>query len=214
MEQEKTTQEELEHGAATAPGEAAVNSGEAVDGSAEQPSEQPLEPPEAESPEARMAALEEEKDALYDQLLRQRAEFENARKRTDRESEEKRQFAESVLVESLLPVLDAFERAEQALKEAGHEDVVKGYELIHKQLYDLLARAGLTPVEAVGKIFDPRVHHAVDRVETADHPDQEIVEEMQRGYRFKDRLLRPALVKVAVHAEPDAGSSAEAERSG
>ncbi len=142
--------------------------------------------------------LEAEKQELYDQLLRQRAEFENVRKRLDREALEKRRFAEASLVESLLPVLDSFERALASMAESGQEDFVQGAEMIYKQLLDTLTQAGLKPLPAEGQTFDPMYHHAVERVETTDHDDQQIVEELQRGYLFKGRLLRPALVKVAV----------------
>lgn len=147
--------------------------------------------------------LESENQELYDRFLRQRAEFENVRKRHDREAKEKRDFAEAGLVESLLPVLDAFERALASLAGSGQDDYYKGLELVYKQLLDTLTRAGLKPLESLGRTFDPFFHHAVERLETTEHPDQQIVEELQRGYLFKDRMLRPALVKVAVHpADP------------
>ncbi len=151
-----------------------------------------------EDPEQAVQKLEAEKQELYDQLLWQRAEFENVRKRLDREALEKRRFAEASLVESLLPVLDSFERALASMAESGQEDFVQGAEIIYKQLQDTLTQVGLKSFPAVGQIFDPMYHHAVERVETTDHDDQQIVEVLQRGYLFKDRLLRPALVKVAV----------------
>ena len=210
MKQDKTTQEEIDRDRiADETSSDSADSGDTGEEGAAQT--------DVDSPEARVVALEEEKAALYDQLLRQRAEFENARKRMEREWEGKRQFAEAALVETLLPVLDAFERAEHSLKESGQEEFLKGYELIHRQLYDVMVRACVSPVESVGQTFDPLIHHAVDRVETADHADQEIVEEMQRGYKLKDRLLRPALVKVAVHVggASDASSDArDGERDG
>ncbi len=176
-------------------------------------------PVEAPSLEEQIKKLLEEKQALYDQLLRRQADFENYRKRTEREQREFRQYTEAALVESLLPVLDAFERALAAPGSENAEEYRKGVELIYKQLFDILARAGLKPVEAVGKPFDPHYHHAVERVETTEHPDHEVLGEMQRGYLLKDRLLRPALVRVAVHpqeagpaeAEPESGSKAKTE---
>lgn len=169
--------------------------------------------PSAEAPslEEQIKKLLEEKRALYDQLLRRQADFENFRKRTEREQREFRQYIEAALVESLLPVLDAFERALAAPGSENAEEYRKGVELIYKQLFDILARAGLKPVEAVGKPFDPHYHHAVERVETTEHPDHEVLGEMQRGYLLKDRLLRPALVRVAVHPEQAAPSDAEPE---
>ncbi len=158
------------------------------------------------APEAATVLVEEllqqrenEKADLYDQLLRQRAEFENVRKRLDREAEEKRQFAESKLVESLLPVLDGLERALASLPDGGPEGFGQGVELVYQQFLDTLTQAGLKPFESVGQPFDPFYHHAVERVETIEHPDHQVLEEMQRGYLFKDKVLRPALVKVAVH---------------
>lgn len=153
-------------------------------------------PPEDQ--EQAVQKLEAEKQELYDQLLRQRAEFENVRKRLDREALEKRRFAEASLVESLLPVLDSFERALASMAESGQEDFVQGAEIIYKQFLDTLTQAGLKSLPAVGQTFDPMYHHAVERVESTEHDDQEVLEELQRGYTFKDRLLRPALVKVAV----------------
>ena len=168
-------------------------------------------PAETPSLEEQIKKLLEEKQALYDQLLRRQADFENFRKRTEREQREFRQYTEAALVESLLPVLDAFERALATSGGGADEEYRKGVELIYKQLFNILARAGLKPVEAVGKPFDPHYHHAVERVETAEHPDHEVLGEMQRGYLLKDRLLRPALVRVAVHPEQAAPSDAEPE---
>jgi molecular chaperone GrpE len=149
--------------------------------------------------EEQLQQLEKEKADIYDQLLRQRAEFENVRKRLDREALEKRLFAESKLVESLLPVLDGLERALASLPDGGPEGFGQGVELIHKQFLSTLAQAGLKSFESVGQPFDPFYHHAVERVETNEHPDHQVLEELQCGYMFKDKVLRPALVKVAVH---------------
>lgn len=199
MEEPKATSEELETtedaevGTEANTGEDGENAGAAA---------------VAETPglEEHLRVLEAEKKELYDRLLRQKADLENYRKRIDREARERRQFAETALVESLLPVLDAFERALAHQSESPQDDYHKGIEMIYSQLLDVLGRAGLKPLEVVGKMFDPTSHHAVERIETTDHADQEVVEELQRGYQFKDRLLRPALVKVAVHPP---GSSTE-----
>lgn len=153
--------------------------------------------------EEQVKRLEEEKNAIYNQLLRRQADFENFRKRVDRERQEFRQYAEADLVTALLPVLDAFGRALAAPLGSGQEEYRKGIELIYRQLMDILTRAGLEPIIAVGHTFDPFLHHAAERVETSDHPDQEVIAELQRGYTFKDRLLRPALVRVAVHPPED-----------
>lgn len=141
--------------------------------------------------------LLEEKQELYDRLLRKQAEFENWRKRTQREKEDFRAHAVADLIHELLPVLDGFDRA---LKQRDHrvpEQFYQGMELIHRELFEVLSRAGLAPVETAGQVFDPHFHHAVETVEVPGARDQEIVEELQRGYKLKHRLLRPATVKVA-----------------
>lgn len=143
--------------------------------------------------------LEEEKRALFEQLLRRQADFENFRKRLEREKQEFRQMAQGNLVAEILPVLDAFERALATGDSGSDEDYRKGVELIYKQFADILAAAGLEPVKTVGQLFDPLIHHAVDKLETNEYPDHAVVAELQRGYTFRQRLLRPALVRVAVH---------------
>jgi molecular chaperone GrpE len=140
--------------------------------------------------------LQTEKDELWDRFLRKQAEFENFRRRTTREKEEIREFAAMETVRLLLPVLDDFERALKVPAEG--DEYRKGIELIHKRLYDTLVQLGLTPIDTAGKKFDPNFHQAVDTVKIEEGEDHAIVEEFQRGYEFKGRLLRPAMVKVAV----------------
>lgn len=162
-------------------------------------------PPATEtlSLEEQLKKLEEEKQALFVQLVRRQADFENFRKRAEREQREIRQHAEADLVTELLPVLDGFERAlATPASSAGDEEYRKGVGLIYKQLFDILTRAGLKPVEATGRTFDPFLHHAVERVETTEYGEDEVIAELQRGYIFKQRLLRPALVRVAVRPRP------------
>jgi molecular chaperone GrpE len=142
--------------------------------------------------------LVREKQELYERLLRKQAELDNFRKRMQREKEDFLQHATTDLVRALLPTLDAFERALKHRDANIPEQFYRGMELIHKQLSDVLARAGLAPVETAGQMFDPHLHQAVETVESPGHRDQEIVEELQRGYKLKHRLLRPAIVKVAV----------------
>lgn len=139
-----------------------------------------------------------EKTELYDRLLRKAAEAENFRKRVQKEKEEYLHHATADLVRALLPVLDSIERALKHRESSGAAEFHQGVELIHKQLLEVLGRAGVSPVETAGKLFDPHLHQAVETVEGSGHRDQEIVEELQRGYKFKHRLLRPAIVKVAV----------------
>lgn len=153
----------------------------------------------------RCAKLEEEKQTILSQTLRRQADLENFRKRVEREKQEFRQRAEVELLTQLLPVVDAFERALTA-EAANIEDYRTGVELIYKQLADLLARAGLEPIAAAGEPFDPNLHHAVERVETTDYPDHTVLAELQRGYTYKQQLVRPALVRVAVHPEAKGGS--------
>lgn len=142
-----------------------------------------------------MRQLQEEKKQLMDQLLRKQAETENFRKRTEREKAEFMQYSLFNAVKELLPILDGFELALGS--DGGGEDYRKGVELIYQKLIGALKKLGLQPVESKGREFDPRMHQAVATVETDQRPDHEIVEELQRGYFFKDRLLRPAMVKVA-----------------
>jgi molecular chaperone GrpE len=148
-----------------------------------------------------------EKQDLYDRLLRKQAELENFRKRTQREKEEFLQHANADLIRSLLPTLDAFERALKQRDAGTPEQFYEGVGLIHRQLIEALARAGLKTIEAQGKSFDPAVHQAVETVQAEEHHrDQEVVEELQRGYELRRRLIRPAVVKVAVHSGGESGN--------
>jgi len=144
---------------------------------------------------AEFQKLKAERDALLDRLARAQAEFDNARKRAAKEQQDFRDFATVDAIKALLPVIDSFERALHARSEPG--DFRAGVELIYKQLQDVLAKLGVRPVAARGEQFDPHIHEAIEMVETPDAADHEVLEEWQRGYKFKDRLLRPAMVKVA-----------------
>lgn len=154
-------------------------------------------PAEAQATGPDVAAIQRERDDYYDRLLRKTAEFENYRKRTDKERREAAQYAASDLLEDLLPVIDDFERALQADARSDVEAYRKGVELIHKRLLDLLASRGAVAIDAVGKDFDPRFHQAITHEESPGHRDGEVIEEVRRGYMYKERLLRPAMVKVA-----------------
>jgi molecular chaperone GrpE len=140
--------------------------------------------------------LRAERDSLVDRLARLQAEFENARKRATREQQDFRDYALADSIRALLPVLDSFERALQAGATKG-SDFRGGVELIYKQLQDALGKLGVRPVPAKGETFDPHLHEAVEMVETTQADDHQILEELQRGYKLKERLLRPAMVKVA-----------------
>jgi molecular chaperone GrpE len=150
---------------------------------------------EASGAESEMQKLKAERDTLLDRLARSQAEFENARRRAGREQQEFRDYATVDAIKSLLPVLDSFERALQVKSEAG--DFRNGVELIYKQLQDALSKLGVRRIPAKGEQFDPHHHEAIELVETADAPDHEVLEELQHGYKLKERLLRPAMVKVA-----------------
>jgi molecular chaperone GrpE len=144
---------------------------------------------------AELQKLKAERDSLLDRLARAQAEFENARRRATKEQQDFRDYAAADAIKSLLPVMDSLERALQVKADPG--DLRNGVELIYKQLQDALAKLGVRAIPAKGEQFDPHVHEAIEMVETSDAPDHEVIEELQRGYKIKDRLLRPAMVKVA-----------------
>jgi molecular chaperone GrpE len=155
------------------------------------------------TPEAQIAALTAERDQLSaekadlkDRLLRALADFDNFRRRAERDRWEYVQFAAMEMVRDLIPILDDFRRAMKV--ETADKEYAKGIELIDQRLFETLKKAGLEPIEAAGKPFDPNLHQAVDRVESEELPDQTVLEEYQSGYNFKGKLLRPAMVKVAV----------------
>jgi molecular chaperone GrpE len=150
---------------------------------------------EASGPGAELQKLKAERDSLLDRLARAQAEFENARRRASKEQQDFRDYAAADSIKPLLPVLDSFERALQVKSEPA--DFRSGVELIYKQLQDALAKIGVRAIPAKGEQFDPHVHEAIEMVETSDAADHEVIEELQRGYKIKDRLLRPAMVKVA-----------------
>jgi molecular chaperone GrpE len=141
--------------------------------------------------------LAAEKQDLTNTLVRLQADFDNYRKRTEKERDQARHRGVENLIEQLLPVLDGFDRALAAHDDPAYEDYRKGFELIRKQLWDLLAKQGVHRIESVGKEFDPNVHHAVEHVPTNDYPDGAVIDEFQPGYMFHHRVLRPAMVRVA-----------------
>ncbi|OFW06028.1 MAG: nucleotide exchange factor GrpE [Acidobacteria bacterium RIFCSPLOWO2_02_FULL_68_18] len=142
-------------------------------------------------------ALERERDALQDRLLRLAAEFDNYRKRVDRDRRDQAEAAMAAALEDLLPIVDDLDRALETPSGNDMEVYRRGVELIHRQMTDLLRKRGVTPIEAVGADFDPRFHQAVMREVSAEHRDGEVMEELRRGYMLGGRLLRPAMVKVA-----------------
>ena len=140
--------------------------------------------------------LKTERDMLYDRLARQQADFENQRKRLAKEQADHREYALADALKELLPIVDSFDRA---IKHEGGEDkdFRSGVELINRQLHDALAKLGVRPIPAQGEPFDPHLHQAVQMVDTDEVPDNHVLDELQRGYKLKDRLLRPAMVRVA-----------------
>jgi molecular chaperone GrpE len=149
-------------------------------------------------PQEEYDRLKSERDLLFDRLARLQAEFDNTRKREAKERAESRDYAVANAVEQFLPVLDNFQLA---LKSTGSAEQLRtGVELIVKQMEEALRSLNVQPVESVGAVFDPRVHEALDMVERKDIPDHQVIEEVRRGYRIRDRLLRPALVRIASNA--------------
>ena len=150
---------------------------------------------EASAASAELDQLKGERDQLLDRLARLQAEFENARKRAERERAEYRDYATGSVVEQFLPVLDNFELA---LKSTGTADQLRqGVELIVKQMEEILRQLQVNPIPTVCEVFDPRIHEALGTVERDDLPDQHVAEEIRRGYKLRERMLRPAMVRIA-----------------
>ena len=169
----------------------AVQEGEVVSGSPEELSTQDG----ASAVQAELEQLKGEKNQLLDRLARLQAEFDNSRKREAKERQDARDYTVSSTVEPFLSVMDNFQLA---LKSDGSvEQLRSGVELILKQMEDALRGLNVVPVESVGAQFDPRVHEALGSVETKEFPDHQVLEEIRRGYKIRDKLLRPALVKIA-----------------
>ncbi|MGA2902520.1 MAG: nucleotide exchange factor GrpE [Candidatus Korobacteraceae bacterium] len=146
--------------------------------------------------EAELEKVRAERAAYLDRAARLQAEFDNFRKRNAKEQREYREYALADALKTLLPILDSLDRA-LTTNAASLEDFRAGIELIDKQFHDALAKLGVQPVAAAGELFDPNLHQAVQMVETSDTEDHHVIDELQRGYKLKDRLLRPAMVRVA-----------------
>ena len=169
---------------------------EPVDGAAERV-EAGMESHEVSPESAELEQLRGERDQLIDRLARLQAEFDNARKREARERADSREYTVGSTVEPFLSVMDNFQLALKAQGSA--EQLRSGVELILKQMEDALKGLNVIPVETVGAQFDPRVHEALGSVETAEFPDHQVIEEIRRGYKIREKLLRPAMVKIAVN---------------
>jgi len=152
--------------------------------------------------DAEMAKVTADLEELRQTLLRRQADFDNYRKRIEKERFEDSKRATARVLEGLIPVIDGFEHALAAHREAEYESYRKGFELIYKQLLDSVTKLGAERIDPVGKVFDPHLHQAVDRLETTEHEDGTILQVFQPGYVFHGRVLRPAMVRVAVHPNP------------
>jgi molecular chaperone GrpE len=180
---------------AKGPEQAAQAADPEVDGAAGAHEEELVPVATATVPQEEYDRLKAERDMLFDRLARLQAEFDNARKREAKERAEFRDYAVGNAVEQFLPVLDNFQLALKA--QGSPERLRAGVELIVKQMEEALRGLNVQPVEAVGAAFDPRVHEALEMVERNDLPDHQVFEEVRRGYKIRERLLRPALVRVA-----------------
>jgi molecular chaperone GrpE len=152
--------------------------------------------------DAEMAKLTADLEELRQTLLRRQADFDNYRKRIEKERFEDSRRATARVIEGLIPVIDGFEHALAAHRESEYDNYRKGFELIYKQLLDSVTKLGVERIDPVGKSFDPHLHQAVDRAETTDREDGTILHVFQPGYVFHGRVLRPAMVRVAVHPNP------------
>jgi molecular chaperone GrpE len=161
--------------------------------------------------ETQLESLRKEKDEIYDRLLRKHADFENFRKRIEKDKREFQIYALSDIVGDLIFILDNFERALSHADDSSNPEYRKGVELIYRQLRDLLEKRGLKIIEAKGQMFDPNFHEAVAREPRNDVEEGTILEELQRGYFFQNRLLRPAMVKVSYRTanQPEDENSTE-----
>lgn len=151
---------------------------------------------------AETAKLVSELDDLRQTLLRRQADFDNYRKRIEKERTEDSRRATARVIEGLIPVIDGFEHALAAHREKEYENYRRGFELIYKQLVENVTKLGAERIDPVGKQFDPHQHQAMDRLETTEHEDGTIVQTFQPGYVFHGRVLRPAMVRVAVQVTP------------
>ncbi len=145
--------------------------------------------------------VKKERDEYKDKYVRKLAEFDNYRKRIEKEREEYYCYPTADVIKLLLPVIDSLECAMNLECKLEESHIKEGMELIYKQMMDILQSMGLKQISALGEQFDPNIHQAVAREDTTEHENNEVIEEMQKGYIFRDKLLRPAIVKVAIHSE-------------
>lgn len=184
-----------------------VNVNKEADENMEQSSEAQAVANETAKADAEVARLGADLEELRQTLQRRQADFENYKKRIEKERFEESRRVTARVIEGLIPVIDSFERALAAHRESEYDNYRKGFELIHKQLLENIAKLGAERIDPAGKPFDPHLHQAVDRAETTEHADGTILQVFQPGYVFHGRVLRPAMVRVAVRP---AGASKEA----
>ena len=185
--------------------------GAATGGTAASPAGEVTEPELVSDtlPADQVQRLLAERQELMNTLVRRQADFENYRKRVEKERHQDRHRGVEALVEQLLPILDAFDRALASQSDSPAPEYRRGFELIRRQLWDAVSKQGLQRIEAVGKEFDPNFHHAIESVETSEHAGGIVIDELQPGYVFHGRVLRPAMVRVAV----ELGSKSAAHQS-
>lgn len=149
-----------------------------------------------EAVQKEIESLQQEKEEMYQKMLRLQAEFDNLKKRSQKEKEADRKYKSQDIINDLLPAIDNFERALQVEEAEATSGLVEGITIVYRQLLDALKSNGVEAVESIGKEFDPTLHHAVMQIEDEELESNTVVEEMQKGYMLKDRVIRPAMVKV------------------
>ena len=176
-----------------------INMEDATRNTGPEPSDEAKLAADSAAADAEVAKLASDLNELRQTLMRRQADFDNYRKRIERERADDAKRHTARVVEGLIPVIDGFEHALAAHREAEYENYRKGFELIYKQLVDNITRLGVERIDPLGKPFDPHLHQAMDRTETVQHEDGTILQVFQPGYAFHGRVLRPAMVRVAVH---------------
>jgi molecular chaperone GrpE len=171
-------------------------------GDGEQGAEASAVAAEAAKADAELGKLATDLNELRQTLLRRQADFENYRKRIEKERSDDSRRATARVIEGFIPVIDGFEQALAVHRDAAYEQYRKGFELIYRQLLENITKLGAERIDPVGKHFDPHLHQAMDRTETAEHEDGTVLQVFQPGYVFHGRVLRPAMVRVAVHPSP------------
>jgi molecular chaperone GrpE len=176
-----------------------INMEDATRNTGPDPSDEDKLAADSAAADAEVAKLAGDLNELRQTLMRRQADFDNYRKRIEKERADDAKRHTARVVEGLIPVIDGFEHALAAHREAEYENYRKGFELIYKQLVDNVTRLGVERIDPLGKPFDPHLHQAMDRTETVQHEDGTILQVFQPGYAFHGRVLRPAMVRVAVH---------------